>query len=70
MDLEQTVVALRLKNDQLRQENDQLKSISSLVKENRDLRTRMQSFNKDTLEELTGIVVFFATRWHLWWHQC
>ncbi|XP_031602069.1 speriolin-like protein isoform X1 [Oreochromis aureus] len=53
MDLEQTVVALRLKNDQLRQENDQLKSISGLVKENIDLRARMQSFNKDTLEELT-----------------
>lgn len=67
MDLEQTAVALRLKNDQLRQDNDQLKSILSVVKENIDLRARMQSFNKDTLEELTGIVVFFATRW---WHQC
>lgn len=62
MNLEQTAVTLRLKNDQLRQDNDQLKSILSVVKENIDLRARMESFNKDTLEELTGIVVFFATR--------
>ncbi|XP_004541517.1 speriolin-like protein [Maylandia zebra] len=53
MNLEQTAVALRLKNDQLRQDNDQLKSILSVVKENIDLRARMESFNKDTLEELT-----------------
>ncbi|XP_047455035.1 speriolin-like protein isoform X2 [Mugil cephalus] len=52
MDPEQTSAALRLQNEQLRQENDQLKSMLIVVKENIDLRARMQSFN-DTLEDLT-----------------
>lgn len=65
MEMEQTAEDLRLKNEQLRQENDDLKSIISVVKENQDLRTRMQSFNKDAPEELKGIVFFFAARWHL-----
>nr|XP_046254668.1 speriolin-like protein [Scatophagus argus] len=53
MDLEQTFAALYSKNGQLRQENDQLKAMLSLVKENRDLRARMHSFNDNTVEELT-----------------
>ncbi|XP_035528799.1 speriolin-like protein [Morone saxatilis] len=53
MDLEETVADLLSKNEQLGQENDQLKAMLSVVKENRDLRARMQSFNYDTLEELT-----------------
>ncbi|XP_051263064.1 speriolin-like [Dicentrarchus labrax] len=53
MDLEETVADLLSKNEQLGQENDQLKAMLSVVKENRDLRARMQSFNNDTLEELT-----------------
>uniref|UniRef100_UPI0037E8B434 speriolin-like protein n=1 Tax=Semicossyphus pulcher TaxID=241346 RepID=UPI0037E8B434 len=52
MDLEQTVAALLSKNEQLRQENEQLKSMLSLVKENNDLRTILESFNDDSLEEL------------------
>lgn len=63
--MEQTAVDLQLKNEQLRQENDQLKSILSVVTGNIDLRTEMQSSSKDALEESTGIVFFFATRWHL-----
>lgn len=60
MDLEETVAALRSKNEQFRQENDQLKVIVGVVQENLDLRARMQSFNNDTLEELPGTVsVFF-----------
>ncbi|XP_044063368.1 speriolin-like protein [Siniperca chuatsi] len=51
MDLEQTVAALLSKNQQLGQENAQLKSMLSVVKENIDLRARMQ--NSDALEELT-----------------
>ncbi|XP_045901261.1 uncharacterized protein LOC123968493 isoform X2 [Micropterus dolomieu] len=54
MDLEQTVAALLSENQQLRQENDQLKSMLTVVKENIDLKARMHSFNSDTLEERTG----------------
>ena len=60
MDLEQTVAALQSKNEQLGQENDQLKLLLDVVKENRDLRARMQSFNSDSLDELTGIVSVFS----------
>lgn len=65
MDLEQTVAALLSENQQLRQENDQLKSMLTVVKENIDLKARMHSFNSDTLEEITGIcsVFFSASRW-------
>lgn len=60
MDLEETIVALLSKNGQVRQENDQLKAVlCNVVQENRDLRTRMQSFINDTLEELPGIVSVF-----------
>ncbi|XP_029307009.1 speriolin-like protein [Cottoperca gobio] len=52
--LEQTLAALLSKNGQLGKENDLLKSMLSVVKENVDLRGRMQSFNNETLEELTG----------------
>uniref|UniRef100_A0A3B4TP99 Speriolin C-terminal domain-containing protein n=1 Tax=Seriola dumerili TaxID=41447 RepID=A0A3B4TP99_SERDU len=52
MDLEQTFGALLSKNEHLRQENDQLKSMLSVVKENIDLRARMHCFNIDTMEEL------------------
>ncbi|XP_070767957.1 speriolin-like protein [Enoplosus armatus] len=54
MDLDQTIAALLSKNQQLGQENDQLKSMLSVAKENIDLRARVHSFNNDTLEELTG----------------
>ncbi|XP_030606275.1 speriolin-like protein [Archocentrus centrarchus] len=53
MAMEQTAVDVQLKNEQLRQENDQLKSILSVVTGNIDLRTEMQSSSKDTLEEST-----------------
>lgn len=56
MNMEETVAALLSENEQLGQENDHLKTMLSLVKENRDLRARMQSFNSDSLEEFTGIV--------------
>ena len=56
MDPEETIAALASKNQQLGQENYQLKAMLSIVKENIDLRARMHSFNNDTLEELTGIV--------------
>nr|XP_019948988.1 PREDICTED: speriolin-like protein [Paralichthys olivaceus] len=50
MDLEQTANLLLSKKEQLLQENEQLKSLLSVVKENVDLRARMQSFNNDNLE--------------------
>ncbi|XP_071324599.1 speriolin-like protein [Trachinotus anak] len=53
MDLEQTVGALLSANEQLKQENDQLRSMLSVVKENIDLRARMQNLSNDTLEEVT-----------------
>lgn len=56
MDLEKTVDALLSKNEQLEQENDQLKSMLSVVKENIDLRAKVQRLNNDSLEDLTGIV--------------
>ena len=56
MDLEKTVDALQLKNEQLEQENDQLKSMLSVVKENIDLRAKVHRFNNDSLDDLTGIV--------------
>lgn len=60
MDLEETVTSLLSKNEQYRQENDQLKVIVGVVQENQELRARMQSFNHDSLEELPGIVsVYF-----------
>uniref|UniRef100_A0A3P8SPP3 Speriolin C-terminal domain-containing protein n=1 Tax=Amphiprion percula TaxID=161767 RepID=A0A3P8SPP3_AMPPE len=55
MDLEQTCAALHSENEQLKQENDQLKSLLSVMKENMDLRARIQSFNRDVLEDITGI---------------
>lgn len=60
MDMEETVAALLSENEQLGQENDHLKTMLSLVKENRDLRARMQSFNSDSLEEFTGIIGDFV----------
>lgn len=59
MDREQNVVALLSQNDQLVQENDVLKSMLGVVKENRDLRVRMQRSDNCTHEELTGIVGVF-----------
>lgn len=56
MDSEQTVAALLSQNEQLGQENDQLKLMLSVVVENRDLRARIQSFNNDSLKGLTGNV--------------
>lgn len=53
MDLEQTCAALHSQNEQLKQENDQLKSLLSVVK----------SFVSEGLTDITGIVLFFATRW-------
>ncbi|CAK6960551.1 speriolin-like protein [Scomber scombrus] len=54
MDLEKTVGVLLSKNEQLELENDQLKSMLSVVKENIDLRAKMQRFNNDSLEDLTA----------------
>ncbi|XP_039974744.1 speriolin-like protein [Xiphias gladius] len=54
MDLEQTIAALLSKNEQLGQENDHLKLMLNVVKENRDLRARMQSFNNDNLDDVTA----------------
>lgn len=62
MDLEETIRALLSNNDQLRQQNDHLRSMLSVVKENIDLRARMQSFGNSTLEELPGIVGVFLYR--------
>ncbi|KAJ4931149.1 hypothetical protein JOQ06_025447 [Pogonophryne albipinna] len=53
MDLEQTVAVLLSKNEQLGQENHLLKSMLGLVKENVELRSKMQSSNTDTLEDIT-----------------
>ncbi|XP_070690949.1 speriolin-like protein [Pempheris klunzingeri] len=53
MDLEKTVVAMLSRNEQLRQENDQLKSMLSVVQENIDLRAKMQGFSHDPLEGST-----------------
>lgn len=56
MDLEETVAALLFKNEQLGQENIQLRSMLGIFKENVELKARMQASNNDSLEELTGIV--------------
>nr|XP_020468504.1 speriolin-like protein [Monopterus albus] len=53
MDLEQTVAALQLENEKLWQENEQWKLMLNVVKENVDLRARMQSFN-NAPQEITG----------------
>ncbi|KAK5892458.1 hypothetical protein CesoFtcFv8_012835 [Champsocephalus esox] len=53
MDLEHTVAVLLSKNEQLGQENHLLKSMLGLVKENVELRSKMQSSNTDTLEDIT-----------------
>ncbi|XP_026150080.1 speriolin-like protein [Mastacembelus armatus] len=53
MDWEKTVAALLSENEKLGQENEQLKSLLCVVKENRDLRARTRSFNNDTLEEFS-----------------
>lgn len=55
MDQEQVIATLLSENEKLVQENDQLKWMLGLVKENQDLRGRM-TFNSDTMEELTGIL--------------
>lgn len=60
MDPEQTVAALLSENRKLGQENNHLKSVLGLVKENQDLRAQMQSFNNDSLEECAGIVFLFC----------
>ncbi|KAK2910317.1 hypothetical protein Q8A73_008032 [Channa argus] len=53
MDPEQSIVALQLENERLEQENDQLKVTISVVKENQDLRARLQNFNDVTQLERT-----------------
>lgn len=67
MDLEETVATLLFKNEQLEQENIQLRSMLGIIKENVELKARMQASNNDSLEELTGIVFFSTTRWP---HRC
>lgn len=66
MDLEETVFTLQSKCEQLWQENNQLKAMLGVVRENQDLKARMQSFSHDTLMDPTGILndFFSATRWH------
>lgn len=59
MDLEQTVAALQLENEKLWQENEQWKLMLNVVKENVDLRARMQSFN-NAPQEITGIQSVFV----------
>ncbi|XP_071388922.1 speriolin-like protein [Centroberyx affinis] len=54
MDLEQAHVTLLSENDTLRQENDHLKLMLGLVKENIDLRAKVQSSNSEFLKESTG----------------
>ncbi|XP_034434989.1 speriolin-like protein [Hippoglossus hippoglossus] len=54
MDLEQTVTVLLSENEQLGHENQLLKLLFSVVKENSELRARIQSFNIDTLGSSTG----------------
>ncbi|XP_035498720.1 speriolin-like protein isoform X2 [Scophthalmus maximus] len=54
MDLEQTFNTLLSANEQLGQENEHLKSMLSVYKENNELRARMQSFNDNTLEASTA----------------
>ncbi|KAL7393752.1 hypothetical protein ABVT39_015532 [Epinephelus coioides] len=58
MDREHTVVALLSRNDQLVQENDVLKSVLDVIKENRDLRVRMQRPDNSAREELAGKLPF------------
>ncbi|XP_059194601.1 speriolin-like protein [Centropristis striata] len=71
MDQEQTLAALLLKNEQLWQQNDLLKStMLSVVKENVDLKANMQSFNKDTLEELTVCSPSGRHSSSLWQNTC
>ncbi|XP_071771964.1 speriolin-like protein [Centroberyx gerrardi] len=53
MDLEQAHVTLLSENDTLRQENDHLKLMLGLVKENIDLRAKVQSSNSEFLKEST-----------------
>lgn len=60
MDPEETIRALLSNNEQLRQQNDHLRSMLSVYKENIDLRARMQSFSSSTLDELPGIVGVFC----------
>ncbi|XP_023131293.1 speriolin-like protein [Amphiprion ocellaris] len=64
MDLEQTCAALHSENEQLKQENDQLKSLLSVMKENMDLRARIQSFNRDVLEDITASELKTVTEGH------
>lgn len=55
MDLEQSIAVLS-KTEKLGQENENLKStMLSVIKENRDLKAKMNNFSRDALEELTGI---------------
>ncbi|XP_019110710.2 speriolin-like protein [Larimichthys crocea] len=53
MDLEETVFTLQSKCEQLWQENNQLKAMLGVVRENQDLKARMQSFSHDTLMDPT-----------------
>ncbi|XP_022071514.1 speriolin-like protein [Acanthochromis polyacanthus] len=63
MDLEQARVTLQSQNERLKQENDQLKSFLSVMKENIDLRARMQSFNNDTMEDIAASQLKTTTEW-------
>ncbi|KAK2844478.1 hypothetical protein Q5P01_011137 [Channa striata] len=50
---EQNTAALLLENQKLGQENGQLKQMLSLFMENQDLKSRLQSFNNDTQDDVT-----------------
>ncbi|KAG8010120.1 Speriolin-like protein [Nibea albiflora] len=54
MDLEETVFTLQYKCEQLWQENNQLKAMLGVVRENQDLKAKMQSFSHDTLKDPTA----------------
>ena len=56
MDLEQSVTLLLSENEQLEHDNEQFKLLLSVVKENVELKARIQRSNNDTLEASTGNV--------------
>lgn len=73
MDLQRANMTLLSENEKLRQENEHLKLLQSLVKENVDLRAKSHVSSDDTVHEATGNInvcvneiLSSTTRWQLW----
>ncbi|XP_019949889.2 speriolin-like protein [Paralichthys olivaceus] len=62
MDMEQTITVLQSQNEQLGQENEQLRFLFTVVRENSELKSRLQLLNNNTLEAPT--VCFPSGRKH------